>query len=81
MSKLILSKYPRAENVRAEDCSDRFVWFGDCLAREGQRFTKDSVGKAVKDAVPFIENVNFITQIDDKCEKILQKVSSNAHDA
>ena len=81
ISKLVLSKYPGAVNARAEDCYDRVLWFSNCLARKGLPFIKTSVGRAVKDAVPLIEEVNYITYIDDQCEKILQKVSSGAHGA
>ena len=81
ISKLILSKYPRAWNVRAEDCHDRLVWFRDHLASKELPFKKTSVGKPVKDAVPFIADVNYITEVDDQCEKILQRVSSDTHDA
>lgn len=81
ISKLVLSKYPDAKNVRAEDCYNRVVWLSDELARKGLPSIKISVGSAVKDAVPYIEDVNPITQIDDECEKILQRVSSDAHGA
>ena len=81
ISKLVLSKYPHAENVRTEDCYNRVLWLRDYLAREGLPFVKTTVGRAVKDAVPVIEEVNYITHIDDQCEKILQEVSSDVHGA
>ena len=81
MSKLILSKYPRAMNFGAKDCCERFAWFVDSLAEQGLRLSKTEVGKAVKDVVPLIEEINFITQIDEQCEKILQEASSDACDA
>ena len=79
ISRLVLSKYPRAVNVRAEDCCDRVEWYRECLAKKGLPFIKTSVGRAVKDAVSLIEDVDYITQIDDQCEQILQRVSSDAH--
>ena len=74
ISELILSKYPRAVYVHAEDCRDRLVWFRDVyLPRRGLSLTKTIVGEEVQKVVPLLETFNFITQIDDGCENILQR--------
>ena len=76
ISELILWKYPRALDVHADNCSHRFVWFRDVyLPRRRLPLTKTIVGKEMKDAVRLIETVNFITEIDEECEKVLQKAS------
>ena len=82
ISKLILWKYPRALDVHAGNCSDRFVWFRDVyLPGRGLLLTKTIVGKEVKDIVPLIETVDFITEIDEECEKILEKASFDTRGA
>ena len=81
ISKLVISKYPHAENVGTDDCYNRVVWLNDYLVGNGLLFVKTTVGRAVKEAIPFLKEVNYITHIDDQCEKIIQKVNSDAHDA
>ena len=58
------------------------MWFRDVYLRgRGLPLTKTIVGKEVKDAVRLIETVDFITEIDEECEKVLRKASFDSRGA
>ena len=76
ISELILSKYPRTAYVNAKACHNRFLWFRDTyLHSRGLPLNKGIVGIEVKNLVPDLEIVNNITEINEECEKIIQKAS------